>query len=261
MPHPRTLPPRRGPLAVLFALLAAPLAIAADDVNELSRNLITLRGEVEALNSELELTREEQRSGLVGLNQQKAELEAQLNRQEQATREARERLAKHAEQTASAGVAGETLKPVLLAAIANLRAYLTGALPFKSDERLVALDEIKLQIENGSLLPHRAANRLWAFVEDEFRITRETGLYKQTVVIGNEKVLADVAKVGSVMLFYKAQDGRVGVAHRDAGAWRYRPIADAADRERVLALFDSLGKQIRQGYFELPPALDLRAGG
>lgn len=260
MSHRLTPPPRRG-LVAASLLLACGSAIAADDPSELSKNLIKLRGEVETLNGALELAREEQRVGLLALNQQKAELEAQLQRQDLATREARERLAKHDADTASAGVAADTLKPVLLAAIESLRAYLTTSLPFKTDERLSALDEIKLQIETGALAPHRAANRLWAFIEDEFRITRETGLYKQTVAIGTEKVLADVAKVGSVMLFYKAQDGRVGYARREAAGWRFVPIQDGADRDRVLVLFDSLGKQIRQGYFELPAALTAKAGG
>jgi hypothetical protein len=244
--------------ALLFMCASAS---AVDDPSELAKNLIKLRGEVETLNSELELVREEQRTGLLALNQQKAELEAQLQRQELATREARERLAKHSADTASAGVAADTLKPVLLAAIESLRAYLVAGLPFKTDERLTALNEIKLQIDTGALPPHRAANRLWAFIEDEFRITRETGLYKQTVAIGNEKVLADVAKVGSVMLFYKAQDGRVGFARREAPGWRFVPIQGEADRDRVLVLFDALGKQIRQGYFELPAALSAKAGG
>jgi hypothetical protein len=252
----------RLPLALAWMTLAlfGP-ASAQDEATNLSQSLIKLRGEVESLNSELEMTREEQRVQLGALNQQKAELEAQLNRQQMATRELREKMAKQVEETATAGVAGETLKPVLLAAIEALRNYITFSLPFKTDERLAALDEIRLQIDNGSLPPHRAANRLWAFVEDEFRITRETGLYKQTVQFGSEKVLADVAKVGSVMLFFKTQDGRVGHARREAGGWRYALVEGEADKERIALLFDSLGKQIRQGYFELPAVLALGTGG
>ncbi len=253
----------RLPLALAMLALAAatPTAFAQDEAATLSQSLIKLRGEVETLNSEVEMTREEQRVQLGALNQQKAELEAQLNRQQLATREQREKLAKQAEEAATAGVGGVALKPVLLAAVESMRSYIQTALPFKADERLAALDEIRLQIDNGTLPPHRAANRLWAFFEDEFRITRETGLYKQTVSLGNEKVLADVGKVGSVMLFFKAQDGRVGYARREPGGWRFVPAEAEADREQIAILFDSLGKQIRQGYFELPPALSVGQGG
>ena len=246
--------------ASLLVLALAPAAHAADEAAELAQSLIKLRGEVESLNGELELVREEQRTTLGALGQQRAELETQLNRQEVATRELREKLSRQAEEASTAGVAGDTLKPVLAQAIAGLRQYIEGGLPFKTDERLAALAEIETQIGNGSLPTHRAANRLWAFYEDEFRITRETGMYKQTITLGKEQLLADVATVGSVMLFFRTQDGRMGLARREAAGWRFVPADEAADQERIAFLFDSLGKQIRQGYFELPAALAVGGG-
>lgn len=259
MPSPPASAVARRLAASLLAIALVPAAGAADEAADLAQSLIRLRGEVESLNNELELVREDQRTTLGALGQQRAELEAQLNRQEMATRELREKLAKQAEEAGSAGVAGDTLEPVLAEAIAGLRRYIQDGLPFKTDERLAALAEIETQIANGSLPTHRAANRLWAFYEDEFRITRETGMYKQTVTLGKEQVLADVAKVGSVMLFFKTQDGRLGLARREAAGWRFVPVSESADQERIAILFDALGKQIRQGYFELPAAF--AAGG
>jgi seryl-tRNA synthetase len=246
--------------ASLLALAVATTAAAADEAADLSQSLIRLRGEVESLNNELELVREEQRSALGSLGQQRAELEAQLNRQEQSTRELRERMARQADEAGNAGVAGDSLKPILAQALAQLRQYIQSGLPFKTDERLAALTEIETQVANGTLPPHRAANRVWAFYEDEFRITRETGLYKQTVALGKEQVLADVVKIGSMMLYFKTQDGRMGHARREAAGWRFVVVDEAADQERIALLFDSLGKQIRQGYFELPAALAVGGG-
>jgi len=246
--------------ASLLALAVATTAAAADEAADLSQSLIRLRGEVESLNNELELVREEQRTSLGSLGQQRAELEAQLNRQEQSTRELRERMARQADEAGNAGVAGDSLKPILAQALAQLRQYIQSGLPFKTDERLAALTEIETQIANGTLPPHRAANRVWAFYEDEFRITRETGLYKQTVALGGEQVLADVVKIGSMMLYFKTQDGRMGHARREPAGWRFVVVDEAADQERIALLFDSLGKQIRQGYFELPAALAVGGG-
>ncbi|MBP6544680.1 MAG: hypothetical protein KA265_18965, partial [Piscinibacter sp.] len=65
---------------------------------------------------------------------------------------------------------------------------------------------------------------------------------------------------GSMMLFFKTQDGRLGVARREADGWRFVPVDAGADQERIALLFDSLGKQIRQGYFELPAALAVGGG-
>jgi hypothetical protein len=46
------------------------------------------------------------------------------------------------------------------------------------------------------------------------------------------------------------------MARRSAdGGWVFETASDSPDRERIRTLFDSLKKQIRQGYFELPNPL------
>ncbi len=117
------------------------------------------------------------------------------------------------------------------------------------------MDAFKNDVITGAIPPARAANRLWALYEDEFRLTRENGLFSQTIDLGRERVLADVVRLGSMALYFRTQDGRVGLARRADNDWRFVTVDDAADQERINALFDALRKQIRQGYFELPLAL------
>jgi hypothetical protein len=241
--------------AILAAPLLSPSPALADEADELARRLIALRGEVEQLNTELDLRREEQRATLLGLTQQRAQLEADLKRQQLAAREARDRLAQAAEARAGAGVAGEALVPILVEALDRLAAQIRAGLPFRVDERVAAIESIRLDIESGRLPPARAANRVWAFVEDEFRIARETGLHQQTIALDGKPVLADVAKVGNVMLFWRTQDRRFGQARRAGQGWEFVEITDQPALGQVRGFFDSLDKQIRQGYFELPNAL------
>lgn len=259
MSAPRATAPRRAAFAMALAGFL-PLAAPAQEATELSQRLIALRGEVEALNGELELLREEQRTTLQGLAAQKAELENSLKRQQLAQQEARDRVARMEAERGATLAAGDALSPVLLSAIGALRAQVAAGLPFKTDERLAVLDEIRDALATGQLPPHRAANRLWAFHEDEFRVVRETGLHQQTIRLGDEQVLAQVAKVGAVMLLFKAPDGRLGAARRGPTGWTWQETSDKADQQRIAALFDALGKQIRQGYFELPAALAVSGG-
>lgn len=249
------------PLSLRMRLLAAcalfflSVAIGAqqpDAPGALVESLIKLRAEVEQLNSEVELSRQESRTQMAALSAQKAELSAAVGRSELNVRKLRDDLAKREAEASAAGVAGDALKPVLLAAIDGLRRQIASGLPFKQAERLAEIDELKRQLEAGSLAPPRAANRLWAFYEDEFRITRENGIHSQTIALDGEDVLAEVAKVGSMMLFFRLGDGRVGAARRGGDGWRFEVLTDPDDNRRVLAYFDSLGKQIRQGWFELP---------
>jgi hypothetical protein len=243
---------------VTLFLTASVSAQSANSPGALAESLIKLRSEVEQLNNEVELTRQEARTQMAALSAQKAELQAGVSRAELNARKLREDLAKKQAEAGDAGVAGDALKPVLLAALDTLRQSIASGLPFKQTERLAELDDLQRQIEAGKLPPPRAANRLWAFYEDEYRITRENGIYSQTIALDGAEVLADVAKVGSMMLFFRLSDGRVGAARRSGANWRFEVLTDAEDQKRVLAYFDSLGKQIRAGWFELPNAL---AGG
>ncbi len=238
-------------LAVPLALLPV-VAIAQDD--PLAQRLIELRGEVERINGELELLREEQRTTLAGLNAQRAELTASLERQQRVARELREKRAAAEQAQAEIGLEGDALKPILLAKIAALRTQVAAGVPFKIEERLGELDRFVVQIESGAIPPQRAVNRLWALYEDEFRLTRENSLHRQTITVDGWKMLADVAKLGTMALYFQTTDGQVGQAVRTGAGdtWQWQRLTDSADAARIEALFDALRKQIRQGYFELP---------
>jgi len=247
-------------LSIAMALaLALPLAVsppaAADEADQLAQRLIALRGDVEQLNSELEQSREAQRAELLGLAQQRAQLTADLGRQQLGAQEARDRLQTAATERSGAGVADAALQPVLLAALAEFDRQVVAGLPFKVAERRAALAAIRVEIESGRLGSHRAANRVWAFIEDEFRLARETALHQQTLTLDGANVLADVVKVGSMMLFFRSADGGVGYAERERAGWRWVVASEAGQQAQIEALFDALDKQIRQGYFELPNVL------
>lgn len=237
-----------------LALLPLAAAVSAQEAERLAQGLVALRAEVEQLNSELDLAREEARTTLAGLSAQRAELQAQLDRQSLATREQQDRLAQAREKLTEAGIEGAELKPALLAAIDAIAGHIAVSLPFKREERQAALAELRGRIDGDSVPPHRAANQIWAFIEDELRLTRENGVFSQTIELAGERVLADVAKVGNVLLYFRTNDGRVGRLAQVGDGWRYLETTDSADRARIAALFDAYRKQIRQGWFELPLA-------
>src|SRR5690606_26715334 len=106
-------------------------------------------------------------------------------------------------------------------AFAKTEAYVKSSLPFRRAERLSELNKLDEQYRAGLLSPPRALSRLWGFIEDEFRITRENGLFQQTVTVNGEEHLAEVVRLGMVMLFYKTNDGQVGKAVAQNGTWTF----------------------------------------
>jgi hypothetical protein len=243
---------------LLIGLLLFPLILAAQspveggNLEALAEELVRIRGEVESLNAELNRKQDQHRNEMSSLAAQKGELEATLRRERLRVDQLEEDLVRNRERAEQAGIAGESLVPVAQDAIALLRGHIETSLPFKPKERLEALDEIQSQLEAGALTPPRAINRLWNFYEDELRLTRENGLYSQVISLEGQQVLADVARLGTVAMYFKTRDGGYGQAQRNGDGWRFAELDDRASIQRVDKLFESLKKQIRTGYFELP---------
>jgi len=237
---------------VLFGQLAAVPASAQDALDSLADELVRLRGEVESLNTELNDAQQQHRAEMNSLAAQKGDLEATLRREELRVRQLEQDLADNRERALEAGVAGEALLPVVFDVVDALAAQIEQRFPFKREERLNALAEIRSQAESGALDAPRAINRLWRFYEDELRLTRDNGLYSQVIPLGGQRVLSDIAKVGAVALYFQTRDGRLGYAARNGDQWRYVEAESSTEREMISDLFDSLKKQIRTGYFELP---------
>jgi hypothetical protein len=232
-------------------VLAAPV-YAQESLDNLAEELVRLRGDVESLNSELNSLSDQHRAEMNALAAQRGDLQATLRREELRIRQLEQDLADNRERASEAGLAGEALIPVAQSVIADLEASIQAGLPFKVDERLDALDEIRTQLESGTQAPPRIMNRLWSFYEDELRLTRENGLYSQVIPLGNGRVLADVAKLGSVAMYFQTRDGRMGQVVRQGADWRYEEIESGVERNQIAQLFDSLQKQIRSGFFILP---------
>ena len=249
------LPWMRLSLVLVAGLPTFPLR-AAEDPAALAAELARLRQQVETLTTAIDAEKEGLKTELRALETQKTDLALQIQKEELRVRQLEHSLAERRRILQTGAEAGDALAPTVRDAIGRIREAVEAGLPFKRGERLADLETLRQQLDDGLVAPIDTVARLWERVEDELRLARETGLYQQVVDLGGEKVLADVAKVGMVMLFFRTKDGRYGHAVRDAkGQWSYRVLPDEADRKQVAAFFDALKKQIRVGFFELPGAL------
>lgn len=245
--------------ALATALLLTTCSVYAQDATEaLATRLIQMRGQVDELQSELNLKREEHKNRMTYLTAQLTEMEANRDREALRVQQLEQDLEQMREQVAEAGATSETLSPLILDSLFALREQVQKGFPFKVGDRLAALDEIETQLNSGVITAHRAFNRLWAFVEDEIRITRENAIYSQSIALDGQNMLVDVAKLGNVMMYFRTRDLDYGRAMETPDGWRFERFQSAGDQEMVARLFDSLRKQIRQGYFQLPAALPLR---
>ena len=237
-------------LAVLVLCLSTPAF--AEDVSAYAERLAELRAEVADLQESIELEKEDQRGALRSLDAQKAELEAQVRREELRIRQLRDAVAEREALIADDLDSASELVPVVKQTLAALRTSVKAGLPYRLNERLTALDELERKLDEGSMRPQRAAAQTWQFVEDELRLTRESAMDRQVVPFEGNDHLAEVARIGMIAMYFRTGEGQVGRAVLRDGQWAYEAFASAADIERVDNVFDALTKQIRQGWFELP---------
>lgn len=243
-------------LGIALLFMAFSVTAAADNLENLALALAKIRGEVEELQTQLDQEKEAHHNRMEALSSQLTDLSVEQRRQTVAIEKMQQSLQKQRELSLQSQDSGQKLKPVLLQVLDDYEAYIAGGFPFKTEERLNDVTALHDQVRNDLLEPKKAANRMWAFIEDEIRLSKENGIYQQTIDLNGDKVLADVAKLGSVLLYFQTRDNQFGMAKQQpSGKWLFVTTDDRDDQERIELLFESLKKQIRQGYFELPNPL------
>ncbi|TXI18695.1 MAG: DUF3450 domain-containing protein [Nitrosomonas sp.] len=240
----------------LIAIFLASTTAIASSLENLAKSLAKIRGEVETLQTQLDTEKEKHSSRMAALSSQLADLSVEERRQKLSIEKLQHSIEKLGTATKEAEQSGESLKPILLAALSDYKRHIQSGFPFKMEDRIKAIDDLENNITNQQIDPHKAINQAWSLIEDEIRLSKENGIYQQTIPLNGEKVLVDIAKLGTVFLYFQSRDNQAGMAKRTAdGNWIYELVDNTADKERIKNLFDSLKKQIRQGYFELPNPL------
>ena len=127
------------PALVALVLAGSGAVWGQDSLDALAEELVKLRGEVEALNSELSGLQEQHRAEMNSLAAQKGDLEATARREELRIRQLEQDLEENRDRAREAGVAGEALLPVALDVVDAMRADIEAGFPFKKQERLDAI--------------------------------------------------------------------------------------------------------------------------
>ncbi|HBZ30644.1 MAG TPA: DUF3450 domain-containing protein [Nitrosomonas nitrosa] len=242
-------------IGIMIITLYAP-KVMADNLDNLAKSLAKIRGEVEELQSQLDLEKENHSSRIAALSSQLADLSVEERRQKVSIEKLQQSLEQLTANSKEAERSGENLKPLLLEFLSAYKHHVQQGLPFRVEDRIKAIEELESNVTNKLVDSKKAVNQAWSLIEDEIRLSKENGLYQQTILLNEEKILADIAKLGTVFLFFQTRDNRAGMAQRvgDAG-WKFVVVDSNKDKERIAKLFDALKKQIRQGYFELPNPL------
>jgi chromosome segregation ATPase len=234
-------------MKIIITTLLGTLVLFGDSIENLAEELVKLRADVERLHEQIDAEKESFQMKFKSLQMQKAELEANIRREDTKIKNLNLKLDKVKSENSKKVEDSQNLKPLALKTISSLKLTLQKTLPFKLRERQIALEELEALIVSNTISSERALNKIWSFVEDEISLTKTNTIHKQTIEIEGEEKLVDVAKIGMVMLFFQTAEDRVG--YLEESEFRY---ASKEEEKLILGLFDSIKKGIRAGYFQIP---------
>jgi gas vesicle protein len=244
----------------LVVLIAAPAPSAGKSAKSLATELARLRSEVEALSGKVETEKADLKARLHSLSRQKAELDAQVRREAVRIAQLQRRIQKWKDKIAARAKAQQKLVPVVDSGVKALKQAIEASMPFKREARKEEIEKLRDRMHKELITPSNAVARLWDRVEDELRLSRESGLYRQVVKLDGKEQLVKVARVGMVLMYFRTKNGRYGMTRRTAGGWRWTQVSAQEQKQRIDRLFEAFKKQIRTGFFELPGGLPTPEG-
>jgi hypothetical protein len=212
--------------------------------------LAALRAEVENLQGDLDTERDALRAELRAIDAQRIDLEVAIRRE--VLRQERLLRAETELKMINVALGPNPLTARLQSQIEEMELLIREGAPFKTSERQAALRELGVALREGRRTPEQTAARLWAWIEDERRLGRTTGIDRQVITVNGEEVLAEVARVGMVALYWRDAEGRAGQAQRGPDGWTLVTVGAGQGQEEIFALFEALGKGIHVGAFALP---------
>ena len=249
-----TFPKKVLLLLVVSGTLSSPMLMAKD---EMIKSIMELRSDVESLYTQIDDNKESYKTQMKSYALQISDNEAQINRQETSLKLTQQNIENVQKKLEEMGSATVDLKPIVNQALDALEKEIKAGIPFKIEERVAGLNQIRDDLKNGNISQEKALALTWASYDDTLRLTKEIGQFKQEIALEGKTTMAKIAKVGSVMMFFATPDDRVGYVKQDGSKYSY-VVADGKQRDQIIDLFDALQKQIRTGYFTLPNALLLR---
>ena len=214
-----------------------------------------LRAEVEQLDSSIADEKDAYRSTMKSLRMQKNDLEAIIAREDLRIKQLLVEMSKVKKEVREAGKNSVGLKPIVLAALTALEKTVLTQIPFKTEDRIADIHNIQKQVENDEVTAQKGLALTWNAYGDAIRMSKENGIFKQTITINGQDRLAEVARVGTMMMFFKTPDDTMGYVAKAGGNWHYIEVISKQDKTEIASLFDAFKKQIRTGYFSLPNAL------
>ncbi|MEL7482664.1 MAG: DUF3450 domain-containing protein, partial [Pseudomonadota bacterium] len=153
--------------------------------------------------------------------------------------------------------------PMMLDMIEDLDAFVRADLPFRYDERIATIDNLRRVMRRADVAPAEQYRLITAAYLSELEQGYTIDTWTDTVEINGEETDVDMFRYGRVSLVYLTRDDRRAARwNRDAGDWEELPSEyRAAIRESIRVAKELVQPTVLTGPIErltvtAPPAVD-----
>ena len=244
-----------GFLGKMPSLQAQEKSQSGGALQNLSSRIASQRAQLESLSDQLAREKAQYDEQLRSLAVQMADVEALLNRERLQLTQVESDIEKVRAEINRAQEDFVDLKPLVDSGLVQLESYIKEGLPFQREQRLATLETIDRLRTDGSMDDKTALTRLWNLVDSEFRLVSDSGLYRQVIMVDGEEKLAEVARLGMVLIYFRTMDGDLGYVTPGDGEDHFKILQDNESRQQIQNLFDALKRNLRRGFFLLPNPL------
>ena len=250
-------------LAVMLiaALLLCVSPLVAQDnarITALAKTIAKLRGQVDDQYQQLNA---EQRTNDVQVTALKTELESlklQADRA-QARSVSLDKLVRdqRAKLTARRGDK-DTLRDALQHGCQQLRTSIAQTSPLQRQARLTKLDELCARVKSGAITTTQGLDQLVSLTRDELQLSQTTQLTRQKITIDGKPRLVPVVALGTAIMYWQLEDGRVGMVARSGQKWTSTETPESKAAIKALHKAQRTSSQNAIIQLPLPPSAETK---
>ena len=151
----------------------------------------------------------------------------------------------------------QQLLPLLREMVSTLSQFIKLDLPFKQQQRLIAIDKLNQVLASSSVSISEKYRRVMEMYQAENDYNYDLEVYRDTVELNNESLSVQILRVGRSHLYFQTMDGKISAMwNQESKAWL---LLDDAYHLKIRKAMRIASKKSAPELLELPYSTELSA--
>jgi len=151
----------------------------------------------------------------------------------------------------------QQLLPLLREMVSTLSQFIKLDLPFKQQQRLIAIDKLNQVLASSSVSISEKYRRVMEMYQAENDYNYDLEVYRDTVALNNESLSVQILRVGRSHLYFQTMDGKISAMwNQESKAWL---LLDDAYHLKIRKAMRIASKKSAPELLELPYSTELSA--